>query len=459
MENWLEKELSKSRLKDERLTSRLKTILKALSECGGKSISSACNEWASTKAAYRFLSNDKISEKDILSSHFFNTHTRIKNCNEPVLILHDTTEFNYRRKDPAKIGFTRIHNEFYAEPELPISEKSICGVLMHTSLAILGLTAAKIWSRSHFKHTNQQRKKINPTRVDIAKKESIKWIENLSYSHDSLKTNATKVIHIGDRENDIYEYFSACQDKNTYFLIRGSVDRLANETKISEELSTCQHLYNQSIKIFNKEGKEIRVNLAVSNKQLILHPPKDKQKKYDSVKVNVVSATEIAAPKNRKRISWVLITNLPVGNKKESLKVLSWYKQRWKIEEYFKILKSGYKLRESKLRTLQSLKNLISMCAILSWRIQWITMLNRYYPLLNPNLAFSEKEIAIMNLYFKKSGAYLGDYIVLLARLGGYLNRKSDPPPGNNVIWRGIEKLSEMLIGFELTSVRDNICG
>ena len=46
--------------------------------------------------------------------------------------------------------------------------------------------------------------------------------------------------------------------------------------------------------------------------------------------------------------------------------------------------------------------------------------------------------------------------IVLIAMLGGYLARKSDPPPGSKVIWRGMIQLVGMAAGFRLAmKIRD----
>src|SRR5690606_25438823 len=44
----------------------------------------------------------------------------------------------------------------------------------------------------------------------------------------------------------------------------------------------------------------------------------------------------------------------------------------------------------------------------------------------------------------------LAEYIICLARLGGYLARAQDPPPGNLVIWRGIRRLSDLLLGAQI---------
>lgn len=70
----------------------------------------------------------------------------------------------------------------------------------------LGLAAARFWTRKKFKGTAALKKKINPTRVLIEKKESIRWLENLKQS-TALLGDPGRCVHIGDRESDIYELF------------------------------------------------------------------------------------------------------------------------------------------------------------------------------------------------------------------------------------------------------------
>jgi hypothetical protein len=124
---------------------------------------------------------------------------------------------------------------------------------------------------------------------------------------------------------------------------------------------------------------------------------------------------------------------------------------RWKIEVFHKILKSGCKAEESKLRTAQRLTNLISVFCILSWRIFWMTMLNRSAPGAPPTLAFTAPEIALLDrLVNDKPQARrknLSHYLTKIARLGGYLARANDPPPGNTVMWRGLSRLTDIALG------------
>ncbi len=44
----------------------------------------------------------------------------------------------------------------------------------------------------------------------------------------------------------------------------------------------------------------------------------------------------------------------------------------------------------------------------------------------------------------------LGVAVKLVANIGGYLGRASDPPPGHQLMWRGYAILQHMCRGFAL---------
>jgi len=137
----------------------------------------------------------------------------------------------------------------------------------------------------------------------------------------------------------------------------------------------------------------------------------------------------------------------------DAIEKLEWCVQRWKVETFHKILKSGCKAEEAKLRTAERLVNLIAILTILSWRIFWITMLNRTSPQASPNEALIELDQYLLDeLVPNKKPAppslSLGHHIVKLARLGSYLARAHNPPPGNTVIWRGLSRLTDIEIGI-----------
>src|SRR5258708_2725750 len=98
-QDWIGRELAGSQFKAERLGKRFQVLLRQLAEGAGESIPMACQDWANTKAAYRFLSNDRVNEHEILAGHFQATHARFAAAGGTALVLHDTTELTFHRED------------------------------------------------------------------------------------------------------------------------------------------------------------------------------------------------------------------------------------------------------------------------------------------------------------------------------------------------------------------------
>lgn len=105
-QSWFDQEVRESNFQDTRLRRRFAILLEKLWAGMGQTIPSARQDWASTKAAYRFLSNDRVSERDILSGHFNASAARVAAAPGPILVLQDTTTFSYQRERPELVGYT-----------------------------------------------------------------------------------------------------------------------------------------------------------------------------------------------------------------------------------------------------------------------------------------------------------------------------------------------------------------
>jgi len=457
--SWIDRELAACELADARLDARLLTLLEQIGDAVGESVPMACQDWANTKAAYRFFSNERVNEADILAGHFQATKDRFTATRGPILVLHDTTEFSFQRANPEKIGIITIAHGRKGKDRRP-KPRTVCGMLMHSSLVLttaglpLGLAAIKSWTRKKFKGTDALKKKINPTRVPIAEKESVRWLENLKQSTATLG-DPGRCVHIGDRESDIYELFCTANDVDTYFLFRTCVDRLAGDGShtVSVEMEEAKVRARYRVEARDANGNIELVDLDVKYAKVHVLPPIGKQKEYPPLDLTLIHATERKTPKNRERIEWKLITNLPVRSRQEAIEKMQWYELRWKIEVFHKILKSGCRAEDSKLRTAERLVNLIAVFCIVSWRIFWMTMLNRADPDASPSLALTPAEIALLDKLVpdktKPTSKSLAHYINKIARLGGYLDRAKDPSPGNMVIWRGLQRLAAAVFGAE----------
>lgn len=331
----------------------------------------------------------------------------------------------------------------------------------------LGLTAIKFWSRGKFKGTNALKRRINPTRVPIEEKESIRWLDNLRRSTVLLERPAG-CVHIGDRESDIHELFCTAKDIGTHFLLRTCVDRLAGDgshTIAAEMVETrCKGLH--WVEVRDRHGELSRATLEQTFRRIKVLPPIGKQSRYPSLDLTVLHAIERGKPRGRDRIDWKLITDLPITSRSQAVEKRCWYAQRWKIETYHKILKSGCRAEQSKLRTAERIVNLLAMFYIFGWRIFWMTMLNRCTGHLSPSLVFTPVEVALLERLGPEPlscglprGASLNSSLTQLARLGGYLNRAGDMPAGNTVMWRGLSRLPDIEIGYLIGSQQRGTMG
>jgi Transposase DDE domain len=382
----------------------------------------------------------------------------------PVLVLHDTTEFTYSRESREAIGILKTSFGGWRKDGRPRLH-TICGILMHSSLAVtveglpLGLAAIKFWTRSKFKGTNALKRTVNPTRVPIEEKESVRWLENLKQATELLD-DARRCVHIGDRESDIFELFCAAEENRTWFLVRTCVDRMAGDDggTISAAMKKPKIKAIHHVEVRDAKGIVSETSVAVRYQRLQVHPPIGKQKKYPSLRLTVIHAQERTKPRGRDRIDWKLITNLPVRSRQEAVEKLRWYAMRWKIETFHKFLKSGCRAEDSRLRAAQRIVNLIAILCILAWRVYWLTMMNRVAPAGSPLAALTSLETRILDRVFKEEpgksrvNPTLSAYLTKIARLGGYLARSKDPPPGNTVMWRGMSRLTDIELGFLLGS-------
>jgi hypothetical protein len=386
----------------------------------------------------------------------FSTRERIPCGEELILVVHDTTEFSYKREDMAAVGLVSKGSVRKDAQGRPVYFTT-CGIDLHSSLAVtleglpLGLTAVKFWSRKAFKGRKAKRK---AHRAPIEEKESVRWLENLR-SSTKLLGQPQRCVHVGDQESDIFDLFGTAQQLGTHFLVRTRADRLADggpET-VAEVIGRSPRRGLCRIAVRNRKGEESEAVLEIRYRRMCIRTAKGKKKRYPDQTFTVIEAREQETPPDRDRIDWKLITDLAVNSRQQAVEKVQWCALRWKIEVFHKILKSGCRAEQARLRTASRLVNLLAVFCILSWRVFWLTMTNRIDPEADPELVFTDLELRILErlvndkttVQLQQHG--LSHYLIKLARLGGYLARNSDPPPGNETIWRGLTRLVDIQLG------------
>ena len=177
---------------------------------------------------------------------------------------------------------------------------------MHSSLVAtreglpLGLAAIKFWNRDKFHGANALKRRVNPTRVPIEEKESIRWLENLEQS--TQLANPDRCVHIGDRESDIYELFCLAEEQNTHFLVRTCVDRLAGDGKhtVAEEMKREPIRGRISVEVLDRSERQSTAGLKCNCVRMTVHPPIDKQKRVSAAVLTVIHAWERGKPEEAK---------------------------------------------------------------------------------------------------------------------------------------------------------------
>jgi hypothetical protein len=192
----------------------------------------------------------------------------------------------------------------------------------------------------------------------------------------------SRCVHVGDRESEIYELFCTAQELGTHFVVRSCVDRLAGDGShtIADEMDEVQVQGLHAVEVRDGKGRVGTAAVELRYRRVRVLPPIGKRKRYPALVLTVIQARERATPADRPAIDWKLVADLPVTSREAAIEKLRWYALRWKIEMFHKIVKSGCRVEEARLRTAERLVKLIAVFCVLSWRVFWMTMISRAAP-------------------------------------------------------------------------------
>lgn len=459
-DTWCSKEFSSVKLGDKRLNRRLLKVASDLLNSPTEPINAICNGWPEAKAAYRLFDNDKLHETTLLQVHQAETVKRLEKSDEIVFAIQDTTVLNYTHH-PKKKGINKMSKN-------PGFENPITGCFLHNTLLMtesgipLGLLDQKI-----FQHDTEE--KTDHKHRPITEKQSFKWIESLRTTK-SLCQKKT-VVTVGDRESDIFELFVEAEKSEAKVLIRATRDRILIQDD-QEHQTLWSHMRKiplkgiQTISLPARHNQPERlVDLEVRYAEVTLKPPHRhpgaKEKPLSPVKMQAIWLYEPNAPSDIEPLEWMLLTNMPVSSIENAIKMGKWYRLRWQIECYHRILKSGCKIEECRLETYERLKKFVRLKSIIAFRLLWLTVINRIEPETSSSQILEDHEWKALCCHIKKTRQppmkppSVKEAIRMIARLGGFLGRKSDKEPGMTSIWRGWEKLA--LIADFWLSIRSEV--
>ena len=458
---WAAEEFAQVELKDGRLNWRCQELATVLGQQPDAPINQACEDWADTKAAYRFFDNKKVTPGRILAPHQQRTVGRMGQ-HGLVLAVQDTTFFNYTHH-PHSEGLGEIGNK----------KQKQRGFGMHATLALtptgmpLGLLSQAFFTRPVDEPSHQPNELH---KLPIEEKESYRWLQAFEQTI-ALTPDGVDVVTVCDREADIYEMFSLAQEKAAKLLVRAAADRVLVD---NEARKLWPKVEGQAIAGFlkvhippNQKRAARTATVSIRFTQVKLKPPwRPNQKKLPIVTLNAILVREDNPPAGvDEPIEWLLLTNTPVVTFADALQVVQWYCGRWQIEVYHKVIKSGCQVEDCRLKTADRLLNYIALMSVIAWRLLWLTYINRTHPDLpcTAILTTIEWESLYMRIHkttqLPQSVPTVRQAVRWIAQLGGFLGRKGDRQPGVTVIWRGWHRLQDLAATWYLVKEQTLLVG
>ena len=470
----IQNELMHVALGDPRRDQRLLRLASRLAESPSRSIRAACRGWDESMGAYRLLNSGCVEMEQILDSHRQCAIERAQASQGDWLLVQDTTELDFTS-----------HKAL--EGSGPLSTTSRRGFFLHNRLLIaedeatvMGVYSAQEWAREDCEHGKAAQRKTLP----IEEKESLRWLTGYEDAcRIATEHPERRVIMVADRECDIYEIFAQSQTAQSLspafeanlrradFVVRASRDRILPKgdhlfevarqaPRLGDfeiEIGSCTRMVKVKSNRKLRERNARTANVTLRSRKVVLSPPPRPDRCLEAVELTLVIVREENPPTGQEPIEWILLTTLPVTNFEEAMRVVRIYTQRWLVEEYHFILKSGCRIETLSFQKSAALMATICLYMVVAWRILYLRDFARRNGELPADWFFTPSEIKAATIMLRyKSGSSppsLEELQVMVARLGGYQVRsKNELAPGVQCLWRGLEKLRccvEMLEALE----------
>jgi hypothetical protein len=451
----IQREFETIDLGDERREERIRLLATRLAAAPGASVSAASRGWAEAMAGYRLARSAHVTFEKVMAPHWQATVERARLSEESLLLIQDTTELNFTtHKAMQGLGplDCRQRRGFFLHHYLLVAEESAVA---------LGICGGELITRRDSEHGKAKTRKQRP----IEAKESMRWMRGYGEACElAARLPEQQVLMVADREADIYELYaehhrlSLASTPRAELLVRAKFNRALKEGPLftlahaapllgTLEMDIPAQIQRKKTPIGPRSALRVarkKACLEVRVTRVKLPPPFRPKHKLPEVELTLITAVEQAPPEGQSPICWHLFTTLRVESFADAKRILQAYLRRWRIEELHRILKTGCRIEERCFSAAASLQALLGLYLVVAWRILYLRDLSRAAPDLPGSACFSEAEWKSVGLARRcplERAPPLGELILMVAILGGYLARKKDRPPGAECIWRGMTKL------------------
>ena len=405
----------------------------------------------------RFLANRKVTVERLIEG--WSDQTAAAASGRHVLAIQDTSEISFRTTTDRRRGLGEIGKGGRAR-----------GLLLHGMVALdaasgacLGLAGGQIWTR-------RGRVKVAHQKRRSDEKESHRWTATAEQGKRTLAA-ASMVTAVGDRESDIFGAWASVPEPNFHLIARSMHDRrLADGSSLYETVAAFPVCGTRSIALPEREHKRAarsaKLSLRFGAVQLA-RPRKGVDRDLPrSVSLTCIEVIEQDPPRGSEPIHWRLLTTHGVSDDEAAWQIVDWYKMRWTIEQFWRLLKlQGLRLEDSQVETAERLIKLTAIAAkaaIITLQLLQARDGRTDEP---ARLVFAEHDIDLLgrlntqiqgatalqkNPHPKQSLAWAA---WIIARLGGWDGYPSSKPPGPITFKHGLDRFLAMAQAWSLKNV------
>lgn len=467
--SFAERNFGAADLGDERRTRRLPKLVEQMIRHPGGTLPQKLPRPEDLEAFYRLCDAEDVTHEAVVSPHRQKTLQVLQSTEHFLLAIHDATELDYTNhtslaNDLGQIG--NGHHRGYLTQNTLVVDPQLC--------VVVGLANQVLHTRAHV-----------PQAETLAQKRGRQSRESRLWLTGTAGLPARReVVDVCDRGADTFEFLEHESQSGRTFVIRpaqnrsiqvghepgGACTRLHAYARTLPalghyELAVTQKVVVQKAKRKGKKRSWIRTKrraqLSVSAAPVSLNAPSSKTGEHgdDPLTLWVVRVWEANTPTGEEPLEWLLLTNHPVATIESALLIKTWYEWRWTIEELHKAMKTGCGIESLNFHHVDRLQPAIGILSILALTLLALRDTGRN-PHARTRLAreqIDDEYIEVLSLWRhtrSRPDWTQHEFYLALGRLGGHSGRKSSPPPGWLILWRGWEKLQLMLDGARLAKLR-----
>jgi len=447
-EEWVEDQFGRCKFGNSLRTKRLQKVANAMLSCPEKSLPQQNQEWADLKAAYRLFDNEHVTFDTVAGPHWKQTRQTKPGR---YLLVSDTTDINHY-SHPATTGLGMLGDGKGRGMQL-----HNCLVYNCDDKLIEGIAGALVYYRSNAPKNETRTQRLNRIR------ESNLWgnlVDKVGAAPDG-----SQWIHVFDRGGDNFEAMCHIRLTECDWIIRAAklernvITESGKKMPLKKAIDSAKLLGCYELDLRSRSGMKARTaNMSVSAAKVTFPTPIHrsewvKQCGIGELEMNVVVVEETHAPKGVTPIRWILLTSLPVETFDDAWQVIEDYENRWLVEEYHKVIKSGCSMEMHALRTADRLEALIGLISVIGTRLFQLKLIGRSQKAAKARTHVPSnwlKGLKLARPKVKLTEITVYEFFRQLAKLGGFLGRKGDGEPGWQTVWRGFQKLQILLDGMRL---------